>query len=160
MFGCVCFFEQLLTFWGLWRRRTSWVLHKNSFGYPKKTIEKKILHVSKNTADLIIKVRNVSKIKCTPSDGALVTHDHTLDFEASKAKNSSKPLFSFQPASNMYLSWTAMSFEQRAPVCFLFVLWLSRGSSIRGCLPSYTAIPTIFTLAESHLTLPLGLKCL
>ena len=33
--------------------------------------------------------------KCTPSDCALVTHDHTLDFEASKAKNSSKSLFSY-----------------------------------------------------------------
>ena len=75
MFGCVCFFEQPLTFLGLWRRRTSWVLHKNSFGYPKKTIEKKkkkkSLHASKNTArtdririeyDLIIKVRNVSEM--------------------------------------------------------------------------------------------------
>ena len=28
--------------------------------------------------------------------------------------------------------------------------WLSRGSSIRGCLPSYTAIPTIFTIFTSN----------
>ena len=109
MFGCVCFFEQPLTFLGLWRRRTSWVLHKNSFGYPKKTIGKKKKKKKKKAYTLprirlerieygsntIWSLRSEMYRKCTPSHGALVTHDHTLDSEASKAKNSSKPLFSF-----------------------------------------------------------------
>ena len=129
----VCVSLSSCSFLGLWRRRTSWVLHKNSFGYSKKNYRKKNkqqqqqhLHASKKTVDLIINVRNVSERWCssvtemgnrklinvhhssnfwtlrsvrskslgTTSDCAVVTHDHTFDFEASKAKNSSKSLFS------------------------------------------------------------------